>query len=136
VTVIGKLSEAVGVPLRTPAAKVIPIPVGNPVSENVMAPTPPVSENVTDGYAMPTVPAGNELGPTVIVGQFITRIRFSVPESPSESPAAMVIEYLPVCVGVPESSPLMNVIPEGRGPDSEMVTAPCPFGAVKVTGGE
>ena len=48
VTVIGNLPVWVGVPLRTPAKKVMP--VGNaPLSENAVVPTPPVSVNVTTG---------------------------------------------------------------------------------------
>jgi hypothetical protein len=47
-TVMEKLPVCVGVPLRTPATKVMP--VGKvPVSANVMAPTPPVSVKVTGG---------------------------------------------------------------------------------------
>ena len=46
VTVIGKLPVCAGVPLRTPATKVMP--VGKvPVSEKVIAPTPPVCAKAT-----------------------------------------------------------------------------------------
>ena len=66
----GKLPVCVGVPLRTPALKVIP--VGNaPDSANVAAPIPPDSVKVTGVYAVPELSVGNEVGATVIVGQAI-----------------------------------------------------------------
>ena len=84
---------------------------------------------------MPEVPAPREVGVTVIVGQLITSVRFSLAVSPCESVAVIVMEWLPVCVGVPESSALLNAIPAGGVPVSEMVTVPCPPVVVNVTGG-
>ena len=54
---------------------------------------------------------------------------------PSLSLAVTVIGKLPDCVGVPESTPLLNPIPFGSGPEWAKATGEAPLVSVKVTGG-
>ena len=68
VTVIGELPVCVGVPDSVPEAKAMP--EGSvPVSDQVIAPTPPVCVKEVEGYPVPAVPEGTDDGEIVIVGQ-------------------------------------------------------------------
>lgn len=135
VTVIGKLPACVGVPLRTPAAKVMPVGKA-PFSENVTVPTPPVCANVTAEYAAPTVPLASVLGVTVIAAHpaAIVSVYAWLPVSPIESVTVIVKGNVPVWVGVPESTPAEeSVRPDGSAPVvTAKVTAPVPPAAASV----
>src|SRR5258708_35926681 len=90
-TLIAKAPVCVGIPNRTPLAARL-IPDGSaPVSLNVIVPKPPVRVNVAPAYATPAVPEAILPGPTVIVGQLITRLYDAIPEQPLASVALTVM---------------------------------------------
>src|SRR6185369_11810398 len=92
------------------------MPVGSvPVTDQVIVPMPLVCVNVCE-YAVPAVPAGIVVGLTVIVWQLITSGK------------------LPVCVGVPESTPVpvFSVSPVGSVPVTDQVIVPMPLVCVNV----
>ena len=73
-TMIGNVPVWVAVPDKSPPVERL-IPVGNvPVSVNVIVPTPPVWVNVAPAKTTPAVPEGMVPGPTLTVGQLITRL--------------------------------------------------------------
>src|SRR5262245_46604617 len=134
VTVIGKLPVCVGVPDSVAVPVLTVIPVGSvPVSAHVMAPLPPLCVNSCE-YGLPAVPAGIVAGSTVIVWQLMTSVTARVPKQPFASVARTVIGKLPVCVGVPESTPVavLKLRPVGSVPVSDHVMVPTPPDCVKV----
>ena len=68
-----KLPVWEGLPDKVPEEKLMPVG-SEPLSENVVVPTPPVCVKVTGVKAVPAVPADIDAGLTVIVGQLITRV--------------------------------------------------------------
>src|SRR5262245_40371055 len=124
--VIGKLPVCVGVPDSTPVDVLSVMPVGNvPVTDQVTVPMAPVCVNVCE-YGVPAVPAGMVAGFTVIVWQLITRGPLRLATLPFPSLFRSVIGKLPVCVGVPDSTPVdvLSVMPVGNVPVTDHVTVP------------
>ena len=84
------------------------------------------------------VAVGNDPPPvrdTVIAGQLIVRLYVGpVPEQPFASVAVTVIGKEPVCVGVPERTPVDGLSPRplGKAPLSDQVIVPVPPDCVKV----
>jgi hypothetical protein len=118
VTVIGNEPDWVGVPESTPVAEFRVMPVGSaPVFDHVMVPMPPLCVNVWLKAAF-TVPVFTPGFVTVIVWQEMTNVYVGLmPVQALLSVALTVIGKEPVCVGVPESVPLVaNDRPVGRLP--------------------
>ena len=122
--VIGNEPEAVGVPLRTPPPLKL-IPAGNaPVSDHVYpVPLPPPAANVTELYATPCAPAGNDAGLLMVsVGKRIVSVNAAVPELLPESVTLKLIGKVPNWLGVPlKTPPGLKLIPVGRAPVSDHV---------------
>src|SRR5688572_20504444 len=105
VTLIGKGPPCVGVPESVPlAARVRPF--GSVLDVvNVAPPTAPLCVKVCE-KAVPTVPVDVAGFVTVIVGQPMIRLYVAlVPVQLCESVTVTTIGNVPVCVGVPESTP-------------------------------
>lgn len=123
-----KVPVVVGVPDNTPVVALMLTPAGNaPEVLHVIVPVLPVCVAVWL-YAVFTVPSGNVAGATVMVGQLMSIVYVWVPEQPMPSVAMIVKVYVPVVVGVPESTPVeeLIVIPGGSVPEVLHVIVPVP----------
>jgi hypothetical protein len=116
VSVIGYTPPCVGVPESTPALS--PTPVGSvPVSVIVGLGKP-----VAVTGKLPAVPSVNvALLAEVMVGLELTVSVKLCAENPALLVAVNEIGKVPVCVGVPESTPPLNVTPVGSVPVSVIV---------------
>jgi hypothetical protein len=92
----------------------------------VYGPNPPAALKVTGEYEALAVPDGTEPGLTVtaVFAQATASPSVSEVAQPLESVAVIVMLNMPVCVGLPDSTPLVKVIPVGSVPDSLNVTVP------------
>jgi hypothetical protein len=114
---IEKLPDCVGVPDSTPPENVTPVGrvpdslivgVGKPMAVTVNVPRFPVTKVVLFALVMPGA-------------WFTVRVKLFVALGVTPLLALKVIGKLPVCVGVPDSTPPEKLTPVGKVPTSEIV---------------
>ena len=104
VTVIGKLPVCVGVPARTPAIESV-MPVGSVLAVvKFVVPMPPDCEKLWLNAA-PAVPVFVTGAVTVIVWQLMVSEMLALPVHPRLSVTSAVKLNVPVCVGMPDTTP-------------------------------
>ena len=137
-TVKLEVAAVVGVPPRTPVEEFRVRPAGSdpPDTVQVLVPVPPVAANVWP-YAVPTVPAGNELAVVIeraAAAALIVKENTFVDETPLAVTWTVKLEVAAV-VGVPPRTPVeeFRVRPAGSDPpDTVQVLVPVPPVAANV----